>query len=192
MQRGLIFSDIHDDINYEETKNYYSGDYKLEIRMKIVDGIIHFDDRKSHIKNFEQILNHFYNDQIEFNYDLDWFLKKKENNLDGKEMFYASYLAHKGEATILYGDFEDETNKLIKSTMLFLPKDIDILSTRKIVQILNCLSSREEELFGTALCSEQITDLDFKDKKETFHILKELLKYKKEMEEKICEYATIG
>jgi hypothetical protein len=166
IQRGLVFSDLHDGVTHEDLKHYYSGDYKLEFKIKIEDGIIHFDNRKTHIKNLEQILEYFYNDSIQFGYEHTWFLRKKENNLDGKEMFYASYLASKGEATVLYGDFIDENNNLIKSTMLFLPSEISRMSSKKIEQVLFNLNSRDEELFGSSLCTEEITNLDFKSKEE--------------------------
>lgn len=177
-QRGCIFSKVYENVSSDEVKEYIIDDHKLNINIKIIDGVIVFDERKSHIKNCEQILHHYYNINKEFTYDDTWFLKKKENNLDGKEMYYANLLSSLGEPTMLYGDYEDDNQKLITSTMLFLPKDTSNLTLKQIHQISEMMSRRNENYFGAALCTGEMVDLDFKDKEEISKILAEEKQYK--------------
>ncbi len=170
-QRGCIVSKVYENTNSDEVKNYYIDDHKLNINIKIIDGVIMFDERKSHIKNCEQILEHCYNTSKQFSYDDTWFLKTKLNNIDGKEMYYANYLASLGEPTILYGDYEEENKNIVTSTMLFLPKDINDLTPKQAHQIYEIISKRDENHFGAALCDGDVKNLEFKGKEEITRML---------------------
>ena len=173
INRGLVISKQYEKETKEEIKDYQVENYNLNIKFNFNDGIIHFDNRKSHIVNCRQILNHYFNLRKEFSYEDYEFLKKKINNLDGQEIYLSNILAAMGEIVVLYGDYEEEEN-LITSTMVFLPKDLEKLTDKQINKIKSILNMREEDYFGAALCDGNVDNLMFFEKNETYELLDHL------------------
>lgn len=169
-KRGNIISKKYERETKEEIKDYVVLDHNLNIKFKFENGVIHFDERKSHIVNCRQILKHYYDIEKEFTYEDTEFLKKKINNLDGHEIYLSNMLASIGEITILYADYQEE-EKEVSSTMLFLPQNIDLLTENQISKTKTNLLSREEDYFEAVLCDGNVDNFYFLNKNEVFEIL---------------------
>lgn len=166
-KRGCIISNKYENVNSVDTFKYHSGSYELEITIKFEDGIINFDERKTHICNLENILSKYYANNDKVRYEQLGKLKDKKNGFDGKEMYYSNFLASMGEATFIFVDeYFEEINERIVSNMLFLPKDTDILSDKQIKQIKDIASKMNDGIFALALCNGIPNETEFISKKE--------------------------
>ena len=69
-------------------------------------------------------------------------------------MYYSNLLASMGEVTLICVDeYLQGTNEKVVSHMLFLPKDISVLSQKQVFKIKKMLAKIGDGLFALALCN---------------------------------------
>lgn len=158
---GYIISNIYNGVNKMEEIEYQSGKYHLKMNATIIDGVFCFDERKTHVVNLSQILDHYYHYPVDVQYHELGVLKQRRNALDGKEMFLANILAGIGEVTCLFGDVELNEEEHVKSMMLFLPQNLDLFTDSQKQKLRILLKDQHYTFFEIAFCNGNVSDIHF-------------------------------
>ena len=83
-KRGSIVSSKFENVNLIDNFKYYRGKHELETTIKIEDGVINFDERKTHIRNLENFMKRYYAVGEEATFQKLGKLKERINGFDGK------------------------------------------------------------------------------------------------------------
>lgn len=164
--RGFIISKKYEGVTQTEEFSYQSGNYTLSTTIKIQDGIIQFDERKTHIRNLENILKRYYQIEKNVTYKDVRNINDNKSGFDGKEIYYCNYLASMGEVSCILVEIELSQTETISSSMIFLPQDGNLLTEHQKQRIVDFLEQINTKLFGAAFCVEDVDHMYHTSNKE--------------------------